>query len=168
MRDIIKNIAVRIASAASSLNLEVDHITLSSNIEQLEIVTDNIPDWWLPNNNVLMAPAGCSIPHIFIHPGAAPPKDFIIAIRSNPGLKYIMCWGDNSLILIGNRVNFGGGVIACGSRSTMIVEDDVRSTGNSNLDARNGGVIFIGTDGLWASDVTVLTDACMLLEFEVR
>ncbi|MDR3448693.1 MAG: acyltransferase [Alphaproteobacteria bacterium] len=126
--------------------------------DQCRVVEENLPDWWLKNNNTLLAPVGISIPGIVIHPGEQPPKDLVIIICSSADLKYIMCWGHSSTILIGNNVSLSEGVIACGSESTVVIGDGVHCTFNPTLNARNGGLIYAGPDGLWASNITIFTD----------
>lgn len=158
MQEFGKYISERLANRMASLSLDASFQTVLPGFEQLGVIKENLPDWWLQNNNNLIAPSGIEIPSIIIHPGYPAPKDLIFVMRSRPGLQYIICWGNNSVLLLGSEVDLGGGVIACGPGSTIIIGDNTRCTHNSIVDARNGGLIYVGPNGLWASGVSIMTD----------
>lgn len=158
MQELRQRISDNIAKKLSPLSLEASFQAKIPAFEQCQVIKENLPDWWLANNNTLIAPIDVAIPNIVIHPGEDPPKDLMFIICSNTELKYIMCWGHSSTILIGSHVNLPDGVIACGSESTVIVGDGVTCTFNPTLNARNGGLIYAGSDGLWASNITIFTD----------
>jgi acetyltransferase-like isoleucine patch superfamily enzyme len=158
MQELRQRISDKIAAKLGDLSLETSFQAEIPVFEQCHVVKENLPDWWLANNNTLLAPIGMAIPNIVIHPGEASPKDLLFILCSEPELKYIMCWGHSSIILIGSHVNLRDGVIACGSESTVIIGDGVNCTFNPTLNARNGGLIYTGADGLWASNITIFTD----------
>lgn len=132
--------------------------TLAGNTVPLVLVEDGLPDWWTARGNALYAPPDSELPRIT----AARPDDLpeeaclILGGITMPG--EIMLWGRGSLVVLGFYTRLPASTIVCGGGSRIVVGDRTASTWAASLDSRNGGLIFVGDDGLWGGHVRINTD----------
>ena len=116
-----------------------------------------VPNWWHDNGNRLFLLPGMVPPLIVLHPGLAPPTCAIIklACDTSPSL---MLWGHAPEVVIGRESRFPDSSIACGGGSSISIGAYVFSGYGASIDARNGGSITVGDDGLWSSNIVFATD----------
>lgn len=61
-------------------------------------------------------------------------------------------------MILGNDVYMPDGSYSCGPNSTIIIEDKTAATSGPRVNCRNGGIIFIGSDGLWSANIRIFSD----------
>ena len=127
--------------------------------EQMPERLDGVPDWWIERGNRLLATRDLDLPPIKYPRGREPPTNSLVRLGpGSPLLKSLQMWGD------GNRVELGLGTVVeqgdllCGDGSAIVIGDDTLVGETAWIDARNGGSIRVGRDGLWSSGVRVATD----------
>jgi acetyltransferase-like isoleucine patch superfamily enzyme len=122
------------------------------------VVRSDAPEKFIEAGGVLVAPSGTQIPSIDFHPHIPPPISPIIVMGSNSLVSHITVWGEHAHIIIGNQVNLIGSVLNCGGAATIFIGSNTSSQGGSQLNARNGGEIYIAGDALWSTNVMIYTD----------
>ncbi|CAO4192089.1 acyltransferase [Methylorubrum extorquens] len=129
------------------------------NINDLRLSSENLPEWWGESTNILLAAEGHRQPTIVGHPGILAPTNVTIIIEGGcVGPDVIMVWGDKAFIYLGPGTNIPQSQIYCGGSSTIAIGGNLSCAGGASLNARNGGTITIGADGLWSNDVYLATD----------
>jgi acetyltransferase-like isoleucine patch superfamily enzyme len=66
--------------------------------------------------------------------------------------------GENSLLVLGDRSNLHQARISVTGDATVMIGEGTTATLSAQLDARNGGAILVGADGMWANDLRIITD----------
>jgi acetyltransferase-like isoleucine patch superfamily enzyme len=82
----------------------------------------------------------------------------VICATPDSLLAEIVLWGDRPTLTLGMDVMLPGGRIGCGGASKVYIEGPLEAGVGARLDARNGGSISVGADGLWSERVCILTD----------
>ncbi len=146
--EIVDRLRARLPHAAEEILLQ----------KNLTVQTEGLPNWWHEGNNTLVAPPGVGIsPPSYV--GASPPQDAIVIVSSNCTLpSQILLSGIGSAIFLGAHSSLPNGTIICGSKSTIVLSGNIFAIHAANLDARNGGLIYVGDDNLWSSNVKINTD----------
>ena len=124
----------------------------------LTIRREGLPDWWTLDNLALAAP------------GVAMPINCALSERRPSGNVAVVGAGAEvaalsytssavgGLIVVGERVRMQMGCLGVATNGTVLVGEDCAAATRARLDARNGGSIRVGVDGLWGSDVNLVTD----------
>lgn len=146
--EILNRLRVRLPHAAEEIELQ----------KNLSVQTEGMPDWWHAGNNVLVAPTGVRVPPpSFV--GPSPPRDAIVIVSSNCTLpNQILIAGVGSAIYLGAQSSLPNGTIICTNDSMIVLAGNIFAIHAANLDARNGGLIYVGDDNLWSSNVKINTD----------
>ncbi|RYJ00384.1 MAG: hypothetical protein EON52_23760, partial [Actinomycetales bacterium] len=66
--------------------------------------------------------------------------------------------GDDATVFVGAGCVLTAAEIYCGPQSQVVLHGPLTATRCAVVDARNGGSVVVGPDGLWAADVYVATD----------
>lgn len=141
------------------LNLEADFDNLAvPRSSELVCHHSGLPDWWHANGNVMLAPAHIALPRVSVHAGLPAPEKCTVILGGSTGLDQLLFWGFGPLVIIGKNVSMPHGGLYCGGESTIIIGDGTACTYRPQLNARNGGLIYAGPDGLWAGGVEMITD----------
>jgi acetyltransferase-like isoleucine patch superfamily enzyme len=126
--------------------------------KHLSVQSEDMPDWWHAGNNILVAPTGVRIPPPS-YVGPSPPRDATVIVSANCTLpNQILIAGVGSAIFLGAQSNLPNGTIICTNNSMIVLAGNLFAIHAANLDARNGGVIYVGDDNLWSSNVKINTD----------
>lgn len=124
----------------------------------LIVRTDGMPDWWSERNNILLAPAGVGIP-LPSYAGMTPPRNAVVVVGPYCTLpNQMMLLGDGPIVFLGPHCSLPNGHINCSGPATIVMAGNIFAIDAANLDARNGGLIYVGDDNLWSSNVKVNTD----------
>jgi acetyltransferase-like isoleucine patch superfamily enzyme len=119
---------------------------------------DDLPSWWTDNGNALWTLPGMSLPQLQLHHGDIPsPKSALFIIGSSCPTMTIVAWGERPTIIIGQGCLLPNSIIQCGS-AMVALGDGISSAPQATLDARNGGLIHVGSGGLWSGSVRMMTD----------
>ena len=140
-------------------NIEQQHRPTMPQLSDLRIRREGLPDWWLQGNNVFLAAPGVRTPQL--HTGMfmlGPPRNALLVMGVGSGINHVNYAGEAPLICLGNRVDFNNAAISGVGYCTVLIGEDTNATMWAQMDARNGGVISIGADGMWAIGVNLMTD----------
>jgi acetyltransferase-like isoleucine patch superfamily enzyme len=125
----------------------------------LQLQTQNVPDWWTENGNVLYTAGGDLQINLEPHPGLPPPTNAAVVIGPGGVLpSQILLWGDQPMVIIERGCQLPAGSLNCAGGSTIILGENTACTFAPTLNARNGGLISVAEGGLWSSKVTIFTD----------
>ena len=120
---------------------------------------ETLPPWWRERGNEFWAPEGATCPEIQEHPGLPLPSEARIIIRcANSGLSRFILWDEGAHVEIGDDVVMGSGTMSCQGGAKVVIGNGLRTGPLASFDARNGGSITVGPDGLWSTNVQVITD----------
>lgn len=128
-------------------------------VKHLHMITERVPDWWLANGNLLLSANPEPTVSLHAHPHIAPPVRAVVILLGHDVL-HPRCtlWGEEPLIVIDEWTSMPASHIACGGGSTIAVGRANSIAGEANLNARNGGFIGIGQNGLWSNKIYASTD----------
>jgi acetyltransferase-like isoleucine patch superfamily enzyme len=133
--------------------------SLSPDVNGLVERQDGLPEGWSSRGNVLMAPPEVTIPPLDCPPRKEPPRDSVVRLGwGDTLLKVIRLWGAGNVVELANLVVAEAGTICCGDGARVRVGENTLLGEVAYIDARNGGSIMIGADGLWSYGVRVATD----------
>jgi acetyltransferase-like isoleucine patch superfamily enzyme len=128
-------------------------------LTDLRVRREGLPDWWTAGGNVLLAPPGTKIPDLrmgfFQH---APPRNVILAMGEGALVNHLNVADEGALIVIGDAVSFHSAAMNAIGLCTILVGENTDTTMWAQIDARNGGLVCVGADGMWATNVNVKTD----------
>jgi acetyltransferase-like isoleucine patch superfamily enzyme len=125
---------------------------------ELERITDGLPSWWLDGGNVLYARAGAALPILSPQPGLPPPVNARVVLGCGQAPAQVVLWGGGGLVVLGDQTRFPEGQFFCGDGATIAVGDRTVCTWSPSVDSRNGGLVYVGPDGLWATRVQMNSD----------
>ena len=126
-------------------------------LDGVELVCSGLPPWWTEQGNILLARPGAALPSIDQDLGC-PPRGALVALNGSTSPAVLMARGERPIVVIGEGAHLPGAWLHCGSASTLLIGDHTASNGSAEIDARNGGLIYVGPTGLWASKVRLQTD----------
>lgn len=123
-------------------------------------VRAGLPSWWHDLGNVLYLAVSATLPDAVVgHLTTFPFRDAVIAVGSPmPWLSSLLVGGDGATVFLDHGVQLTAGEVYCGGGSAVVLHGPLIATRQAVVDARNGGSIVVGADGLWAADVYVATD----------
>lgn len=117
-----------------------------------------MPPWWSAGGSQLWTRLGDPLPSIVPHPGLPNPTNALVVLAATGWPSQIVMWGDAPSVVLGPDTQLLGGLMSCGDNSGVYVGRNVTCEGASQIDARNGGTVFVAGDGLWYSDVKLMAD----------
>lgn len=123
-----------------------------------ELVTKDLPNWWLGNGNTLWKHPSVPAFSIKTVDTDVPPRGAVIIVGRDARPPPVLLWGEKPIVLLAEDSNLGDGQIICGSGSTVVVGPRVACVSRSEINCRNGGLIFVGADGLWSDQVRLYSD----------
>lgn len=147
------------AGIAARLRERVPHAAEEIFLPETAVVrTDGLPDWWHARANVFLAPPGVGLP-LPSYAGMDPPQNATVVVGPNCHLpNQMIVLGDGPAVFLGPHVGLPNGTIICSGRSMIALAGNTFAINAPSLDARNGGLIYVGDDNLWSSDVKINTD----------
>jgi acetyltransferase-like isoleucine patch superfamily enzyme len=120
---------------------------------------DGLPDWWLDHGNRLLGPPDASLPQLICPTGLEPPRGNIVRLGLGATrLQKILLWGADNVVELGDWVVIHNGTICCGDGARILIGEKTLIADAAWIDARNGGSICVGREGLWSSGIRVATD----------
>ena len=122
----------------------------------LTVRREGLPDWWTLDNLALAAP-GVAMP-LNCHFSERRPSRNVAVVGAGAEVAALSYSSQGGLIVVGDRVRMPSGHFGVATNGTVLVGEDCSAATWARLDARNGGSIRVGVDGLWGSDVNIVTD----------
>jgi acetyltransferase-like isoleucine patch superfamily enzyme/SAM-dependent methyltransferase len=125
----------------------------------LRVRRQGMPDWWNQNDNVCLAAPGAVVPEMhkafFCN---QPVKNSLLVMGEGSRIRQIEWCGDGSYVGMGDHAIFFNAAIAVQGHCTVLIGEACTAMAEARIEARNGGLVYVGADGMWADDVHVLTD----------
>jgi acetyltransferase-like isoleucine patch superfamily enzyme/SAM-dependent methyltransferase len=156
---VMDRLADDIEQRMAQANIEPQQRPKMPQLSDLRIRREGLPDWWLKGNNVFLAAPGVRTPEL--HTGfflQGPPRNALLIMGEGSSINHVNYAGEAPLICFGNRVDFKSAAISGVGYCTVLIGEDSGATMWAQIDARNGGVVSIGADGMWAIGVNLMTD----------
>jgi acetyltransferase-like isoleucine patch superfamily enzyme len=130
----------------------------SPRFEDLRVVRAGLPSWWAEGGNLLLAGEGGQPPDLRFNPFLGPPRRAVVAVGGRGRFDHVNLSGESALVAIGDGVIAPAGAISCYGLSTILIGERTTCTNWAMIDCRNGGIVVVGADGMWAHGVSVLSD----------
>ena len=123
----------------------------------LRVRRAGLPDWWSEGKNLLLAEPTASVDlrQAFFQP---PAKRAVVVMGQGSMLNHTNLAGDGPMVVLGDDVHLDGAAISGIGSSTVLIGEHSNAVGWAMVDSRNGGVVVVGPDGMWASGVNIMTD----------
>ncbi len=127
-------------------------------VRDLTAHVEGMPGWWQAGGNVML-----------VGPDAVPvvpelsllqqhPTNALAILGSRARVHRLVYMGDRGLIVVGENVNFWAITLGVVGSATIMIGDKATATFDGSLDARNGGSIHVGADGMWGAGIRIITD----------
>jgi acetyltransferase-like isoleucine patch superfamily enzyme len=130
----------------------------SPQTSDLTVRRSGLPEWWEANENVLLAGEEAKIPDLRPNAYFGGPFRMVLVVGARTGFNHANIGGEGGLIVIGDDVLARNVVISCTGVSTVLMGERTRATNWAQIDCRNGGIVVVGQDGMWAHDINFMTD----------
>jgi SAM-dependent methyltransferase len=153
-----------LAHLAAQIKQRLDRAKLQSHPELpqftgLRMRREGLPDWWAAGNNVLLAAAGTKTPEMTVGFFGQPKgRDMILIMGEHTLVHHLGIAGDGGLVVMGDRANLHGTVLNVIGCCTILIGERTTATLWATVEARNGGVVSVGAEGMWAVNVDLKTD----------
>jgi acetyltransferase-like isoleucine patch superfamily enzyme/SAM-dependent methyltransferase len=125
----------------------------------LRMRREGLPDWWAAGNNVFLASPSTKTPDLrvgfFSHP---PARDLILVMGEDAIVNHVNVAREGGLVALGDRINFHSAALNAIGDCTILIGELTGATMWAQVDARNGGLVCVGADGMWANAVELKTD----------
>jgi ubiquinone/menaquinone biosynthesis C-methylase UbiE/acetyltransferase-like isoleucine patch superfamily enzyme len=125
----------------------------------LRIRREGLPDWWGEGKNLFLAAQNVTTPamdrNFFVH---GPARGGVLVMGDRASVAHVTLLAERPLMVIGDRVEFGSVALGTVGYGTVLIGEESRATAFAGMDARNGGVISVGADAMWAPGVFLMVD----------
>ena len=124
-----------------------------------DLVEHPLPEGWRERGNVLLGPPDLAIPWIEGHEGVDPPTNARLVLHEpKTDIGYIAVWGDGCRVVVGRGAHMPKAGLSVGVGGSILIDGSLSCSQGVWLDARNGGCISVGEEGLWSTGVRITTD----------
>ena len=124
----------------------------------LQVRREGLPEWWAAGGNLMLAAPDATVEQLRTGMSRTPPTGALVVLGRGARLHSLDVSGRGSLLALGDRVNFYFTGIAVLSGATVLIGEGCTSTLLAHVDARNGGMVSVGADGMWANGVGLMSD----------
>lgn len=125
---------------------------------QLRVRHVGLPDWWEAGRNLFLCAPDVREIVFNVHGFNAPPQDMIVVAGAGCYLPHLGLAGSQGLVVIGDNTVMMSSAFTVLQDTTILIGENTTATWMCLGDARNGGVLVVGTDNMWASGVSFFTD----------
>jgi len=127
-------------------------------LRELTVRRDGMPDWWVAGGNILLAGSDAApiVPELAFLAGY--PTNCVAILGRGARIHRLVCMADGGRAVIGEAVNLWAVSVDIIGAATIMVGDYTTATFDGSLDARNGGSIYVGADGMWGAGIRIITD----------
>ncbi|HWW22098.1 MAG TPA: methyltransferase domain-containing protein [Steroidobacteraceae bacterium] len=128
-------------------------------VTDLRMRREGLPDWWTAGNNVLLASPKSKTPTLRAGFFELPlPRNVILVVGEEAAINHVNVAGEGGLVVLGDKVQIQSGAMSAIGYCTILIGERTGATMWAEVDARNGGVVSVGADGMWAIGVRLYTD----------
>ena len=130
----------------------------SIGIRDLTVHLEGMPEWWRAGGNIMLVGPGAVpvVPELSLLPQH--PTNSLAILGRNSRIHRLVYMADRGVIAIGEDVNFWAVALNVIGPATIMIGDGATATFDASLDARNGGSIYVGADGMWGAGIRIITD----------
>ena len=130
----------------------------SPRLTDLRVRREGLPDWWREGGNLLLFGEDSHMPEFKIDAVLGPPRRSVVAVGRDTRFLCMTLGLEGALVALGDKIVAPLGALSCQGPSTVLVGENTTFTSWAMLDCRNGGIIVTGPDGMWAHNVSLMTD----------
>jgi acetyltransferase-like isoleucine patch superfamily enzyme len=115
------------------------------------------PDWWRGRSNLLLAAPGVTT---LLSPGLGLSERTgnLAVLGAGAKLARLSFSKNDGLIVVGDRVDMASGGLAAMNGGVVMLGEGCTAGSLARVDARNGGLVLVGRDGMWGDGVNLVTD----------
>ncbi len=126
-------------------------------VSHLEVRRDGLPAWWTQGDNLLLAAPDAEL---LLHNGFGlhPTRGNVAVLGVGVHARNVAFPNTDALIVIGDGARLAYVDISASRGGTVLIGEDTTSGLHARVDGRNGGAVVIGADGMWSSQVNLVTD----------
>lgn len=124
---------------------------------ELTVRRDGMPDWWTQNGHLLLCGPDLGEVRFGVGMLSKPSYRSLVVIGAGVILPSINVMREDALIVVGDNCRMLSSSIGCGN-ATVLVGEETTATWMASIDARNGGIVVAGRDGMWAAGSSMMTD----------
>lgn len=125
---------------------------------ELRVHSDGLPDWWREGGNLMLCGPEAVPPEVSLGMLLMPASGAIVVMGAGARVVRVHFVGDGGLVVIGDGVFLNASSTTTTARSTILIGERTTATWMASIDARNGGIVVVGDDGMWAPGCNFMTD----------
>ncbi len=130
----------------------------SPRTSDLSVRRTGLPDWWEAGENLLLAGPDIQLPELKPNMMYGPPRRAVVVLGARSIFHHFNLGLDDLLVVIGDDANCRVGALSCTGASTVLIGEAATATNWAQFDCRNGGMILVGPDAMWAHGINFMTD----------
>jgi len=116
-----------------------------------------LPEWWHDNGNLLLCGTDTSV-EIALGYTQTPCRDCLAIVGSGSTPPRLVFEGEGGLVAIGDGCRITNSAFNTTGESTILIGERTTATFMASIDVRNGGIIVVGDDNMWAMGVNMMSD----------
>ena len=124
----------------------------------LQVRRNGLPEWWTASNNLMLAAPDASVADIQMGYMGMPISGAVVVFGADAKLGSLGLNAAGGFVVVGDRANLFASTISTFGMGTVLIGEQTTSTMRARIDARNGGIVLVGADSMWAHNVRFLTD----------
>lgn len=122
----------------------------------LAVRREDTPDWWAEGNLLLAAPGVTTV--LAAGLGFSKRTGNIAVLGAGANIARMSFSQKDGLIVVGDGVDMPLGNLAAMNGGAIMVGEGCTAGSWARVDARNGGLVLVGADGMWGGGVNIVTD----------
>lgn len=130
----------------------------SIRFSDMRVRRESLPDWWTQNGNLMLAGPNANVEIVAPPLGMPLPVDSLLILGAGVSLRQVYLSRSGGIVAVGDNCYLHAVAVAVSNRSSVLIGEDTNATGSCMIDARNGGAIIAGADGMWAWGISMMTD----------
>jgi len=116
-----------------------------------------VPDWWQENDNLLLCGADAQV-EITLGFWQTPCRNCLAVVGSETSPPRLTFEGDGGLVVVGDGCRIFGSGFNITGESSILIGENTTATFGASIDVRNGGIVVVGDDNMWAMGVSLMSD----------
>jgi hypothetical protein len=125
---------------------------------ELCIRRSGLPDWWEAGGNLLLAGPGAQVPELAQIESHGPVTGAVVVLGARSLFNQVSLGGGQGLVVLGDDLICRAVRLSCIDASSVLIGERLGATNEAQVDCRNGGMIIVGDDAMWAQGVSLITD----------
>ena len=130
----------------------------SIRLSDLRARREGLPKGWAERGNLILAGAGAGETQLTTGFMTPPACNGLIVLGASARLHAVHLSDEGAVVLVGDAAQLPAANVAAHGPSLIAIGAKTTATFDAQLDARNGGAIVVGEDGMWGNGVRIMTD----------